>query len=67
MTDDLANTFLEQGILGAIVVALILAVVALYRQNQALQKEARETLREVFPAVAALDRALEFVQRGSAK
>lgn len=65
--DELTTTFLDQGILGAIIVVLGLAVVALYRQNQALQQEARDTLREVIPAIAALDKALDSVQRGSLK
>ncbi|HDZ81274.1 MAG TPA: hypothetical protein ENH56_08510 [Roseobacter sp.] len=65
--DGLTNVFLDEGILGAIIVALGIVVVTLYRQNQALQKEARDTLREVIPAIAALDKALDSVQRGSIK
>jgi len=65
--DDLTSAFLDQGILGAIIVALAIVVVALYRQNQALQQEARDTLREVIPAIAALEKALDSVQRGSIK
>lgn len=65
--ESLTITFLDQGILGAIIVALAFVVIALYRQNQALQQEARDTLREVIPAITALDKALDSVQRGALK
>lgn len=64
MLDDLATSFIDQGILGAIIVVLSIVVVGLYRQNQALQKEARDTLREVIPAIAALEKAVESVRAG---
>tara|TARA_R110000796_G_scaffold68034_9_gene156057 strand:- start:766 stop:972 length:207 start_codon:yes stop_codon:yes gene_type:complete len=55
------------GLAGVIIVALSFAVKSLWSQNQELQKEMRETLREVFPAMAALQAALDFIQRSGGK
>lgn len=54
--------FTDQGVLGAVVVILLTACGVLWRQNQALQKELRDTLREVFPVVQALQSAINFVE-----
>ena len=62
--DGVSSTFLDEGVLGAIIVVLGFVVVSLYKQNQTLQRETRDTLREVIPAVAALDKALDYIQRG---
>tara|TARA_R110000824_G_scaffold401032_1_gene610396 strand:- start:7734 stop:7940 length:207 start_codon:yes stop_codon:yes gene_type:complete len=55
------------GLAGIIIVALSFAVKSLWSQNQELQKEMRETLREVFPAMSALQTALDFIQRSGGK
>ena len=55
------------GLAGVIIVALSFAVKSLWSQNQELQKEMRETLREVFPAMSALQTALDFIQRSGGK
>lgn len=65
--DAAFSELLNQGLLGVLLVVAIFAVIALYRQNQTLQKEMRETLREVFPAMIALQAALDFVQRSGGK
>jgi hypothetical protein len=55
------------GLAGIIIVGLTFAVKSLWSQNQELQKEMRETLREVFPAMSALQTALDFIQRSGGK
>ena len=58
----------HQGGAGWLLFALSLLVIAyLYSQNQALQKEIRQTLREVFPALTALQSAIDFIQRSGSK
>jgi CHASE3 domain sensor protein len=47
-----------------IISVLVMTVGVLFWENQKLNKEIRDTLREVFPAVTALSSALEFVREG---
>lgn len=61
------QVFLDSGILGAVAVALAGVVVVLWRENRALQSEMRATLREIIPAVAALNSALDHVKREGGK
>lgn len=64
---DVTTPFLEQGVMGAIILALAVVVIVLHRQNQALHEEMRQTLREVIPAITALEKAADLVQRGAQK
>ena len=69
--EDITSFFIDEGILGVIIAVLLIVIGgllrtirSLYVQNQDLQREAREILREVLPAALALDKAMDAVQRG---
>lgn len=45
-----------------VITVLVLAVGFLFRENQRLNREMVQTLKEVIPAIAALSSALTFVK-----
>jgi len=45
-----------------VITILVLAVGALFWENQKLNAEIRATLKEVFPAIQALQSALDFMK-----
>lgn len=64
---DIPSFIETYGLPGIVIIALAFAVRSLWNQNQELQKEMRDTLREVFPAMTALQAALDFIQRSGGK
>ena len=63
MLEEVTRTIVEQGLVGALLVASVFGNVFQYKQSNILHKEMREILREIFPAVAVLEKALDAVQR----
>ncbi len=63
------STITDTGVAGALLVLALLAIVALYRQNQALHREARDSdqknMERLFEAVQILRDAATSVARRS--
>ena len=57
------TTLLEYGLPGAIIVVLLGVIRSLYNDNKTLEKELRDTLREVIPAVDAVVKAAQLMER----